>query len=88
MQGTPIKHRFRRVSPEILNVQQGAVREMVDEGVIEQSNGSWSSAPVIVRKSSAPVMVRKFDMKQVYDQVPKKIERSTRSQYQERGYFI
>lgn len=49
---TPIKHRYRRVSPAILNAQQEAVKKMLDEEVIERSASAWSSAPVMAKKAN------------------------------------
>lgn len=48
---TPFKKPYRRIPPYMLEEVREYVKEMLDSGVIRESNSNYSSNVVVVRKS-------------------------------------
>ena len=47
----PIRHKFRRMSPRMIEIATEEVNKLAAQGVIERSASDYNSAPVLVRKS-------------------------------------
>ena len=48
----PIRQPPRRVSPHLFDELQSQIRELVDQGILEESDGEWSSPTCLVKKKS------------------------------------
>ena len=47
---SPVKQRWRRIPPHKHSVVDGAINEMLEDGIIRPSHSAWSSPIVLVRK--------------------------------------
>ena len=48
---TPIRHKFRRMSPRMIEIATEEINKLAGQGAIERSASNYNSAPVLVRKS-------------------------------------